>query len=107
MHRELLPDCPIRPVHGDTAQLMEEIASGEIDAAIVTLPVADYSLRVDEIQRDRLMVWLRADHPLAAKAALQPADLQQHPTVLYHPQRNAQALARLLELLEEVGVKIE
>jgi DNA-binding transcriptional LysR family regulator len=107
MHRELLPDCPIRPVHGDTAQLVEEIASGEIDVAIVTLPVADLSLRVDEIQRDRLVVCLRADHPLAAKAALQPADLQQHPTVLYHPQRNAQAHARLLELLEEVGVKIE
>jgi DNA-binding transcriptional LysR family regulator len=107
LHRELLPDCPIRPVHGDTAQLVDEIASGEIDAAIVTLPVADLSLRVDEIQRDRLVVCLRADHPLAAKAALQPADLQQHPTVLYHPQRNAQAHARLLELLEEVGVKIE
>jgi DNA-binding transcriptional LysR family regulator len=107
MHRELVPDCPIRPVHGDTAQLVEEIASGEIDAAIVTLPVGDLSLRVDEIQRDRLVVCLRADHPLAAKAALQPADLQQHPTVLYHPQRNAQTHARLLELLEEVGVKIE
>jgi DNA-binding transcriptional LysR family regulator len=107
MHRELLPDCPIRPVHGDTAQLVDEIASGEIDVAIVTLPVADLSLRVDEIRRDRLVVCLRADHPLAAKAALQPADLQQHPTVLYHPQRNAQAHARLLELLEEVGVKIE
>jgi DNA-binding transcriptional LysR family regulator len=107
MHRELLPDCPIRPVHGDTAQLVEEIASGEIDIAIVTLPVADLSLRVDDIRRDRLVVCLRADHPLAAKAALKPADLQQHPTVLYHPQRNAQAHARLLELLEEVGVKIE
>jgi DNA-binding transcriptional LysR family regulator len=107
LHRELLPDCPIRPVHGDTAQLVDEIASGVIDAAIVTLPVADLSLRVDEIQRDRLVVCLRGDHPLAAKAALQPADLQQHSTVLYHPQRNTQAHARLLELLEGVGVKIE
>ena len=54
MHRELLPNCPIRPVHGDTEQLVEEIAAGEVDAAIVTLPVGDLSLRVDEIQRDRL-----------------------------------------------------
>jgi DNA-binding transcriptional LysR family regulator len=107
LHRELLPDCPIRPAHGDTAQLAEEIALGEIDAAIVTLPVADLSLCVDEVQRDRLVVCLRADHPLTSKAALQPVDLQQNPTVLYHPQRNAQAHARLLELLEGIGVKIE
>jgi DNA-binding transcriptional LysR family regulator len=25
LHKELLPDCPVRPTHGDTAQLVEEI----------------------------------------------------------------------------------
>jgi len=107
MHKELLPDCPIRPAHGDTIHLVEEIASGDIDAAIVTLPVADPSLCVDESRRDRLVVCLRSDHPLAAKGSLQPADLQEHLTILYHPQRHPCAHARLLEMLGEAGVKIE
>ena len=107
LHQELLPDCPIKPAHGDTAQLVEEIADGEIDAAIVTLPVTDQALSVDEIRRDRLVVCLRADDPLAAKASIHARDLQQHNMILYHPQRNPHAHARLLELLAEVGVKIE
>jgi DNA-binding transcriptional LysR family regulator len=107
LHKELLPDCPVRPAHGDTAQLVEEIANGEIDAAIVTLPVADSSLHIEEIRRDRLVVCLRADDPLASKASIQPADLQERNMVLYHPQRNPQAHARLLELLAEVGVQVE
>jgi DNA-binding transcriptional LysR family regulator len=107
LHKELLPNCPVRPAHGDTAQLVEEIACGEIDAAIVTLPVADTSLYIEEIRRDRLVACLRADDPLASKASIQPADLQLRNTILYHPQRNPQAHARLLELLAEVGVQIE
>jgi DNA-binding transcriptional LysR family regulator len=107
LHKELLPDCPVRSAHGDTVQLVQDIASGEIDAAIVTLPVADPSLYVDEIRKDRLVVCLRADNPLAQKASLHPADLQANPIVLYHPQRNPQAHERLAELLAEVGVTIE
>jgi DNA-binding transcriptional LysR family regulator len=107
LHKELLPDCPVRPAHGDTLQLVQEITSGEIDAAIVTLPVADPSIHIEEIRRDRLVVCLRSDNPLAAKSSLQAADLQRHPTVFYHPQRHPQAHARLVELLAEVGVKVE
>ena len=39
--------------------------------------------------------------------SIQPADLQQQHTVLYHPPRDPQAHARLLELLEAINVKIE
>jgi len=106
LHKELVPECPVRPTHGDTAQLVEEVAAGQIDAAIVTLPVPDDSLCVEEIRQDRLVVCLRADSALAAKAFLLPADLQNHPTVLYHPQRHPHAHARLLELFAEVGVEI-
>ena len=37
LHKEILPDCPIRPTHADPAQLAEEVISGAVDAAIVTL----------------------------------------------------------------------
>jgi DNA-binding transcriptional LysR family regulator len=106
IHKELVPGCPVRAAHGDTAQLVEELISGEIDVAIVTLPLSDPRLRIEEIRKDRLVVCLRKDHALAAKAVLPPADLQDNLTILYHPQRHPSAHERLLELLAEAGLTI-
>jgi DNA-binding transcriptional LysR family regulator len=106
-HKEILPTCSIRPTHGDTAQLAEEIASGMVDAALVTLPLRHPDLQIEEVCRDRLLVCLRRDHPLASKPALQAADLQDNLGVLYHPTRHPDAHIRLLELLAEIGIGIE
>ncbi|HTF62504.1 MAG TPA: LysR family transcriptional regulator [Edaphobacter sp.] len=107
LHKEILPVCPIRPTHGDTAHLAEEVVSGTVDAAFVTLPLRHPDLRIEELRRDRLVVCLRRDDPLAAKASLQTSDLQGNLAVLYHPQRHPDAHERLLELLRDTGVQIE
>jgi DNA-binding transcriptional LysR family regulator len=107
LHKELLPNCVIRPTHGDTVQLTEEILAGDVDAALVTLPVKHPDLRVEELRKDKLVVCLRRDSPLAEKAALQVSDLQDNLAVLYHPQRHPGAHARLLKLLHDAGLRIE
>lgn len=107
LHKEILPVCPVRPTHGDTAHLAEEVVSGTVDAAFVTLPLRHPDLRIEELRRDRLVVCLRRDDPLAAKAALQTTELQGNLAVLYHPQRHPDAHARLLELLGDAGVQLE
>jgi DNA-binding transcriptional LysR family regulator len=107
MHRELLPDCPIRLERADTIELIEEVMTGVIDAAIVTLPLNNSALRIEEICRDRLVVCLRQDDPLALKKALDPSDLQDKLTILYHPQHHPAAHAQLLEMLGAAGVHIE
>jgi DNA-binding transcriptional LysR family regulator len=106
LHKEILPHCLIRPTHADSAQLAEEVVSGLVDAAIVTLPLKHPELRIEEIRTDRLVVCMRRDNPLAEKAALNAMDLQQNLTVLYHPQRHPDAHELLLELLADAGVKI-
>lgn len=107
LHKELLPGIAVRPTHGDAAQLAIEILEGTVDAAVITLPLAHPDLQVEEVQRDRIVVCLRKDHPLAAKAALQTFDLQDNLTIIYHPQRHPDAHARLLELLGNAGVTLE
>lgn len=107
MHKEFLPNCQIRPERNDTTQLIEDVVAGILDAAIVTLPLENAALRVQELRRDRLVACLRKDDPLASKNALQPIDLQKNLTILYHPQRHPNAHARLLELLEDASVRIE
>jgi len=107
LHKELMPKCVIRPNHGDTAQLAEEIVDGMVDAAIVTLPLKHPALHIEGIRRDRLVVCLRKDHSLASKAALEATDLQNNLAVLYNPQRHPDAHQRLLELLAHAGVTVE
>jgi DNA-binding transcriptional LysR family regulator len=107
MHKEILPSCFVRPTHGDTSQLAEEVAAGAVDAAIITLPLNHSELRVEEIRRDRLVACLRRDNPLARKAALRASDLRNNLTVMYHPQRHPEAHERLLERLDNAGIKIE
>ncbi len=69
LHKELLPRCNIRPTHGDAAHLAQEVLAGIVDAAMVTLPLTHPDLHIEELRRDRLVVCLRKDNPLAAKAA--------------------------------------
>jgi DNA-binding transcriptional LysR family regulator len=107
MHKEILPSCFVRPTHGDTGQLAEEVVAGEVDAAIVTLPLKHQELHIEELRRDRLVVCLRQDHPLAKKVALSTTDLQYNLAVLYHPQRHPDAHELLLEQLADAGVKVE
>jgi DNA-binding transcriptional LysR family regulator len=107
IHREILPDCPIRPAHGETIQLAQEILAGELDAAIVTQPVRDPRLRVETIRQDRLVACIPRDHPCAAKAVLQPVDLQANLAIFYDPQRHPLAHEELVERLAEIGVRVD
>jgi DNA-binding transcriptional LysR family regulator len=107
IHKEIVPGCPIRPAHADAVQLVEEILSGKIDAAILTLPVSDLLLCVEEIHRSRLVACLRRDHPHASKAALQPVDLQENLAIFYRPQLHPDAHERLVERLAGAGVQID
>ena len=107
MHQELLPRIRVRATHGDAVQLASEVLNGMVDAAIITLPFSHPDLHIEELRRDRLVVCLRKDHPLAAKPTLQASDLQNNLTIIYHPERHPGAHLRLLELLEDAGVTLE
>jgi DNA-binding transcriptional LysR family regulator len=105
-HRELSPSCTIWPERADTMQLVDDVLSGVVDAAIVTLPLDNAALQIAGLRQDRLAVCLRQDDPLALKSVLKPVDLNDKITILYHPQRHPAAHDRLLELLGEVGIEI-
>jgi len=107
MHKELVPSCTIRSSHGDTIQLAEDVLSGRLDAAIVTTPLKHCDLRVESLRRDKLVVCLRRDHPLAERSAIHVRDLHERLAILYHPQRYPEAHARVLELAAQAGIAIE
>ena len=106
-HRELIPSCTVQPMYGDTAQLTDEVVAGELDAALVQLPVHHPELRVEELHHEPLVVCLRKDDPLAAKSALRPIELKSRPAIFHDPRRHPSAHARLLELLADVGLSVD
>ena len=105
LHREILPDCAIRRTHVDVSQLSEEISAGELDAALVTFPIAGKELDHLALCRDRLVACLRADHPLARKSLLHPRDLSGSRMVFYDPKRHPEGHGRLLKLLAGSGIQ--
>lgn len=105
IHKRYLPDCVIDPFNEDAEELVQEVRSGEIDGALVTLPLDLQELCVETIRHDPLVICLRADDPLAAKAAVHPVDLKEKRAILPHPQQHLAAHTRLLEMFAEIGVQ--
>lgn len=104
IHTELVPSCSIHPVHAASPELLAELIAGNLDAAIVTSPVENPRLHVEEIVRERVVVCIRSDHPLAKKSILQAKDLRNHPVVRCDPQRNPAVHALLTGYLENAGI---
>ena len=107
LSRELLPASILRPTHGDGAELAEEVARGTIDTALVTMPVKHTDLHIEPLCRDRLVVCLPKNDPLARKAILQAADLDGKITVFHHSAYHSEAHERLLEQLNDTGIRVE
>lgn len=98
-------DNAIMPLEADAAILLVKVASGELDAAIMTKPANERRLCIEEIRRDRLVVCLRADDPLALKPKIKSADLENKSLILYHPEQHPDAYVRLVEFLQDADIR--
>ncbi len=103
-YRDLFPRGEIEPESGDTEALVEQLRSGEIDAALVTLPIASDGVAVQPVMHEKLVVCLRKDDPLAQHEALAPEQLSGQLGIFSDPRHHPRAHARLLEMLAEQGI---
>ncbi|MES2791794.1 MAG: LysR family transcriptional regulator [Planctomycetota bacterium] len=65
-----------------TDKLLQDCNQGEIDVAILALPVSRQYLQVEELFHEELLLVLPVEHPLALKKLITMADVQAHPFVL-------------------------
>lgn len=103
--RHLFPKAVIEPESFDTEDLIGLLKERQLDAALVTLPMADEVLRIQPMMQERLVVCIRADDPLAAKDSLSASDLTGRLGIFSDPRHHPQAHARLLEMLREKGIE--
>lgn len=77
-----LPGVRTTVVEGSTSSLLPRIRSGEIDAAIVHLPIADTDLDATELFAEELFLIAPTKHVLAQHTAISLEELAHHPLLL-------------------------
>ncbi|NKZ02312.1 LysR substrate-binding domain-containing protein [Actinomadura latina] len=81
------------------------LRTGEIDLALLRPPAADPFLTVLPLRRDRLVVAVPADHPLAALPQVEVADLPGADLIVHSADRRSVMYDVVLGLFRDAGVE--
>jgi DNA-binding transcriptional LysR family regulator len=88
------PRVELRVRSGPSPRSIERLLEGDLDVALLTLPVSDPKLRVSEIGRDELVVITAPDHAWAARKRVELSQLAGQPLLVYE---RRSATFRLIE----------
>jgi DNA-binding transcriptional LysR family regulator len=80
---EEFPRVELRVLSGPSPRSIERLLEGDLDAALLSLPVGDPKLRIFEIGRDELVVITAPNHPFASRRRLEVAELAGQPLLVY------------------------
>ncbi|MGI8334789.1 LysR substrate-binding domain-containing protein [Actinomadura scrupuli] len=81
------------------------LRTGEIDLALLRPPIADLSLSVLPLRRDRLVVAAPADHPLAGLRHVGVTDLRDADLIVHSADRRSVMYDVVLGLFRDAGVE--
>jgi LysR family transcriptional regulator, hydrogen peroxide-inducible genes activator len=76
------PKATLLVQENTTDQLLKGLTQGELDVAILALPVAARYLEVEVLFEEELLLVLPLDHPLVAKEKIRLCDVEPYPFVL-------------------------
>jgi DNA-binding transcriptional LysR family regulator len=107
IHTSLYPSCEIKRQSGDNVELLTLLDKGDIDAALLTLPVTEMGLKTYPFTQSRLVVCMREDDPLSKLKQITPADLASKLTIFREPKQHPEAHDRLVEMLGEIGITVD
>jgi DNA-binding transcriptional LysR family regulator len=103
-YKDLIPDAEIVPESVEAGEIGTRIRDAELDAVLLTLPAVDDQLQVNVIDRERLLVCMRDDDPLAEQETVPPAALNQKLSIFTYQRHHPAAYDRILQMLEQVGI---
>jgi DNA-binding transcriptional LysR family regulator len=97
------PGIELLVVEAGSRQLVRQLASGEVDLALVVLPIADTGVATTPLFDDPLVLAVAPDHPLAARRTVRVADLDQLPLVMFREGYDLRAVT--LAACRDAGVE--
>jgi DNA-binding transcriptional LysR family regulator len=106
MYKELLPESEFNPESGDTEEITNRIRQDGLDAALVTLPILEDGLEATVIERERLLVCMRSDDPIARYDSIPPNALDGKISVFAYQRHHPTAYARIVVMFKDIGVAL-
>ena len=97
------PGIELLVVEAGSLQLVRQLASGEVDLALVVLPMADPLVATSPLFDDPLVLAVAPDHPLATRREVEVADLDGLPLVMFREGYDLRAVT--LAACREAGVE--
>ena len=76
------PEAAVTVREDTTDNLLKALTAGEVDAAVLALPVAGRGLEVTPLFEEDLLLVAPAGHPLATKKEVRTADIEGRPLVM-------------------------
>jgi DNA-binding transcriptional LysR family regulator len=106
-YQRLFPESDIRPSPQCTAQLLAWLGDGSINAALVTTPVKAHDLVIQPIARERLLLCLRKDDPLASADTILPRQIAEKLSITFDPKQHPELFSYLDSTLSRAGIAIQ
>jgi DNA-binding transcriptional LysR family regulator len=85
------------------SEQVEALRDGTIDLALLRPPVADGSIALTRLRRDRLVAAVPADHPLAERKQVRVADLEGTPLIVHSADRRSTMYDVVRRLCRDAG----
>ncbi|EAQ77328.1 LysR family transcriptional regulator [Blastopirellula marina] len=76
------PDSTLTVQEEVTEKLLQRVAQGEIDVALLALPISMQHIEVETLFDEELLLAMPAGHPLATKKRITIADVRPYPFIL-------------------------
>ena len=102
------PDVQISIYRNFTYKIVEKLENGSLDVGILSLPVQSPSLKIQPIFRDRLMLMVSPQNPLAKLKSAPVSELVKYPLLLPKTGHTRRLLDKLFrEYHTELKVRME
>ena len=79
---ETAPSMPLILSEAKTAELLEQLKTGQIDAAVMALPVDESTLSVAPLYTEEFLACVPVHHPLAQKNTVSKSEIRDEPLLL-------------------------
>jgi DNA-binding transcriptional LysR family regulator len=97
------PGIDLQVIEAGSHQLVRQLGSGEVDLALVVLPISDPQVAAMPLFNDPLVLAVSPTHPLAARNSVQVADLNGLPLVMFREGYDLRTVT--LEVCRRAGVE--
>ncbi|HEX4065847.1 MAG TPA: LysR substrate-binding domain-containing protein [Acidobacteriaceae bacterium] len=103
-YEELFPGCEIHLSSGDTRHTLQRLDQGDLDCALLPMPVDRDLWNVLQVAQSPLVLCMRANDPLASHSQVDIHEAAPRITIFRDPELHAAAHSRLSEMFVEAGI---